>query len=358
MAVAAPAKLWVPKRVMSTRSARDHAHGRAIVERCAALGAEVVDLPADRLSGLRGEDERETYRRAKQTLAVVVSPPSERRLQPIPPSADWQFHLARGCPAHCQYCYLAGSLPGPPVTRAYANLDDVLGALRAFEGRGTVTSKQAARASEGTTFEASCYTDPLGIEHLTGSLARAITWFGEGRAGPTSSLRFTTKYDAVDDLLGLPHGGRTRARFSVNAKAVERYEGGTARVAARLRAAARMAAAGYRVGLTIAPIMPVGDWREAYGALLQEAADAGLADAGDLTVELITHRFTATSKDVLRGWYPASTLEMDEELRTLKRTKFGGRKHVYPKAVMDDMRAFFAEAVPEVLPGSRVLYFT
>ena len=40
--------------------------------------------------------------------------------------------------------------------------------LPSYLGEGTVTSRHALRAAEGTTFEASCCTDPLGIEHLTG----------------------------------------------------------------------------------------------------------------------------------------------------------------------------------------------
>jgi spore photoproduct lyase len=350
------ARLWRPKRVLVTPAALEHAHGRRIAERCDALGILVEHLPANRLSGLRGADERDTYRRAKSTLAVVVSPPSERRLQPIPPSADWQFHLARGCPAHCQYCYLAGSLPGAPVTRAYANLDEILAGLPDYEGRGTITSRQAARAHEGTTFEASCYTDPLGIEHLTGSLARAIEHFARR---PDASLRFTTKFDAVDDLLALDHGRRTRARFSVNARAVTGFEGGTAPLERRLGAMRAMALAGYPVGLTIAPIMPVDGWREAYGELLDDAA-AALEDVPDLdlTAELITHRFTPTSKDVLLGWYPATRLEMDEERRALKRGKYGARKFVYPRASMDELRDWFGAAIAERLPAARVLYFT
>jgi spore photoproduct lyase len=342
--------------VLVTPAALEHPHGRRMAERCEALGVPVERLPANRLTGLRGEDERDTYRRAKSTLAVVVSPPSARKLQPIPPSADWQFHLARGCPAHCQYCYLAGSLPGAPVTRAYANLDEILAGLPAYEGRGTITSRQAARAHEGTTFEASCYTDPLGIEHLTGSLARAIEHFA---TRPDAQLRFTTKFDAVEGLLGLDHRRRTRARFSVNARPVTPFEGGTAPLERRLGAMHAMALAGYPVGLTIAPIMPVEGWEAAYGALLDEAA-AALADVPDLdlTAELITHRFTPTSKDVLLGWYPATKLEMDEERRSLKRGKYGARKFVYPREAMTALRRWFQEALAEKLPAARVLYFT
>ena len=214
-----------------------------------------------------------------------------------------------------------------------------------------------ARAYEDTTFEASCYTDPLGLEHLTGSLAEAIRFFGD-RA--QSGLRFTTKYDGVDPLLALPHGGRTRARFSVNATWVtRRFEGGTAPLERRLAALRRMAEAGYPVGLTIAPIMPFDGWREGYGELLDAVAGATDDVAGlDLTVELITHRFTATSKDVLTGWYPRTKLEMDEEVRTLKRTKFGGQKFVYPREVMRSLRGWFEEELEARLPTAKLLYWT
>jgi spore photoproduct lyase len=347
---------WRPGQVLVTASARKHDHGRRIAGRCRLLGIEVVELDGDRLTGLRGADERETYRRAKSTLAVVVSPPSQRRLQPIPPSADWRVDIARGCPAHCQYCYLAGSLQGPPVTRVYADLDEILSGLAEYEGRGTITSRQAGRAHEGTTFEASCYTDPLALEHLTGSLARTIEHFG---TRPRAGLRFTTKYDDVDSLLGLEHAGRTRARFSVNSTAVERVEGGTARMAARLHALRRMALAGYPVGLTIAPLMPIGEWRGEYRNLIGMAARAVEEVEGlDLTVELITHRFTKSSKAVLSGWYPATTVEMDEEARTLKRTKFRGEKYVYPKPVMKELESFLRSEIEALLPAARVLYFT
>lgn len=356
-----PSKTWAPRRVLVTRAARGFAHGRAMVERAAAFGAEVVDLPGDRLVGLSamGEgDPRRAYRDAKATLAVTVASPARRRLQPIPPSADWRFDFAEGCPAHCQYCYLAGSLSGPPITRAYANLDEILGGLESGLGQGGVTSRSRARAGEGTTYECSCYTDPLALEPITGSLAAAIRHFGRWDA--PVQLRWTTKYDAVDPLLALPHGGRTRVRFSVNAEPVaRRLEGGTAPLAARLAAMGRMARAGYPVGLTIAPILPIEDWREHYGRLIDDAASAlAGVERVDLTAELITHRFTPGSKEVLTGWYPGSMLEMDEAARSRKLTKFGSVKYVYPAEQMRELRAWFERALAERLPAARLLYWT
>ena len=351
----APARRWVPRRVLLTRAARAWPLASRVAERAAALGAEVVELAGDRITGLAGKDDRDTYRRAKTTLAVTVASEAAMRPQPIPPSADWRFDLATGCPAHCQYCYLAGSLKGPPVTRLFANLPEILDRLPPVVGQGRVTSRNAARMDEGTTFEASCYTDPLAFEHLSGGLAECVAWFG---ARPDMGLRFTTKFSDTSTLEGAAHGGRTRARFSVNADVVaRRFEGGTAPLAGRLAAMGRLARAGYPVGLTVAPIMPLEGWREAYDALFRDAA-AALPPGADVTAELITHRFTPGSKEVLMGWYPATGLEMDESVRAVKRNKFGGRKYVYPKETMLEMRAALEASIAERLPGARVLYWT
>ena len=352
----APARAWRPRRVLLTRAARGWPMAARVAERAAALGAEVVELPGDRITGLSDPDPRAAYRRAKSTLAVTVASESAMRPQPIPPSADWRFDLATGCPAHCQYCYLAGSLKGPPVTRLFANLPEILDRLPPLAGEGTVTSRQAHRMHEGTTFEASCYTDPLALEPLSGALSEAVAWFGARTEDV--GLRFTTKFADTASLEAAPHGGRTRARFSVNAEAVtRRFEGGTAPLGDRLAAMGRLARAGYPVGLTVAPIIPVEDWAAAYDALFRDAAGA-LPAGADATVELITHRFTPGSKEVLLGWYPATSLEMDEAVRTVKRNKFGGRKYVYPKDLMAEMRAALEAMAARHLPAARLLYWT
>ena len=343
---------WVPRTVLVTPAALGFPHGAAMVDRAERAGAEVVRLSSDRLSGLP-----DRYRDAKTTMAVVVASPSRRKPQPIPPSADWRFDLAEGCPAHCQYCYLAGSLAGPPIVRAYANLDQILAELPPLLGQGTITSRSDARRHEGTTFECSCYTDPLAIEPVTGSLSAAIRRFGAWDADV--QLRFTTKFGNVDPLLDLPHRGRTRIRFSLNARSAERYEGGAPRMDRRLAALRAVAQAGYPVGITVAPILPLPDWKREYDQLLVDVAAAldGVA-AVDLTAELITHRFTDKSKAVLTGWYPSSSLPMDEAERTRKLTKFGTGKWVLPRVEMAELRGTVTEALTRHLPMARLLYWT
>ncbi len=345
-------RIWRPKRALVTRAALTWAHGRAMAERCAGLGIDVAELAGDRL--LLGDTD---YATAKSTLAITVASPGKLRLQPIAPSADWRVDLAEGCPAHCSYCYLAGSLKGAPIVRAYANLPEIFDAVAAHLGQGRVTSRSRRRADEGTTYEASCYTDPLGIEHLTGSLAATIAHFGSW--GADSQLRFTTKFDAVAPLLSVAHNRRTRMRVSLNPPLFARFEGGTARVAQRLAGMRRMVDAGYLIGLTIAPIIAAEGWQAAYGGLIADVATVldGARDC-DLTVELITHRFSEGSRAVLQSWYPGSSLDMTSAQRTEKRTKFGAVKHVYDKPTMTELRGFFERELGERLPEARVLYWT
>jgi spore photoproduct lyase len=337
-------KLWLPNEVYFTKSALEHAHGTRILERLRALELPVTELATDRLPVIRGSSDAETYRRAKRTLAVVVAPPSQFQLQPIPPSADYQFHLAQGCPAHCQYCYLAGSLSGPPITRVYANLPDILENLERY-----------ARAGQTTTFEASCYTDPLALEHLTGSLSQTVRFFGRQA---DMGLRWVSKFDAVEPLLHLEHHGHTRARISLNAQPIsQRFEGGTASLEARLNALDKLARHGYPVGAVIAPIMPIAGWREHYTRLLERIA-ATLEPGADLTFELITHRFTDKSKGVLETWYPNSALDMSPDQRTTKRNAFGGLKTVYDKTTMLELKSFFTQEIAARFPNATVLYWT
>lgn len=349
-------KLWRPNKALFTPAALEEPWGRQIYQRVEAQQIPIEILKYNRLTGLRGEDDRATYNTAKRTLAVVNAAPGSAKLQPIPPSANWQFHLAEGCPAHCQYCYLAGSLAGPPVIRAFANLTSILANLALYETPGAGRNEDA-----GTTFEASCYTDPLSLEHLTGSLAETIRWFGTREH---AYLRWVSKFDAVEPLLDLPHYGHTRCRTSINADSIARsLEGGVAPVPARLNALRRLAlpraegGGSYPIGLVIAPIMPVDNWESEYGQLLDDA-QAAVGFAEDITFELITHRFTTGSKEVLQAWYPKTSLDMTEENRSEKRNKFGGVKYVYPQDTMKALRRFFEAEIARRFPLGRILYWT
>lgn len=114
---------------------------------------------------------------------------------------------------------------------------------------------------------------------------------------------------------------------------------------------------GYPIGVVLAPIMPVPDWQDNYTHLLHQLEEA-LHDATDLTFELITHRFTEGSRNLLQEWYPNTTLDMTGDNRSKKLNKFGGTKYVYHKDVMKELKAFFYNEIKKRLPQAEILYWT
>jgi spore photoproduct lyase len=298
----------------------------------------------NRITGLPGETELEKYRMAKRTLVVGIKKTLD--FEPSKPSAEYAIPLATGCMAHCHYCYLQTTLGAKPYIRVYVNVDEILErAARYIE----------ERAPEITRFEAACTSDPIGVEHITGSLKKTIEWMGKQKYG---RLRFVTKYAHVDSLLDAEHQGHTRIRFSINAPyVVKHFEPGTSPVHERIEAARKIAQANYPLGFIIAPIMFFDGWEQEYTQLLEELRNQ-LTVIPDLTFELITHRYTKTAKNVIEKRYPKSKLEMDEEKRKKKWGRYGRVKYVYPDEQMEQLKEFFYSKLNLYFPEAEISYLT
>ena len=285
---------------------------------------------------------RERFLHFKRTLVVGIW--RQREFQTCKPSAHYQLPLISGCPGLCQYCYLATNLADRPYVKVYANTEDIFDRAREYV---------KVRSPEVTIFEASATSDPVAVEEWTGSLRKAIKFFAQL---PNARLRFVTKFADVETLLGLDHQEKTEVRFSINAPwAVQRFEQGVSPVRMRLEAAARVQAEGYPIGILIAPIFLYPNWQQQYDLLIKEVAQV-LPDA-PLTFELITHRFTARAKAVIKDVFPQSELPLSEEERQLKYGQFGYRKFVYPRQQTKELELFFRDRITTLMPQAQILYF-
>jgi spore photoproduct lyase len=300
----------------------------------------------NRITNLPGETEVEKYRMAKKTLVVGIR--KTLTFDQSKPSAEYAIPISTGCMGHCHYCYLQTTLGAKPYIRVYVNTDDILSAAKAYIEE---------RAPEITRFEAACTSDPVGLEHITGTLGDLIRFMADEEFG---RLRFVTKYHHVDPLLDIKHNGHTRIRFSINSDyVIKQFEPATSRFEERIEAAGKIARAGYPLGFIIAPIIWYDGWEEGYGELLRKLGETLSQHATkDLTFELIQHRFTKTSKAVIEKRYPKTKLEMDIEKRKKKWGRWGQNKYVYPDEQQNALREFITERIFEHFPLSRIEYFT
>lgn len=337
---------FVPDRAYFEPAALDYPIGQEILQRLRAMDVEILRTTShNQVRDIPGDNELQQYRNAKRTLVVGVR--KTLKFDTSKPSAEYAIPISTGCIGHCHYCYLQTTLGAKPYIRVYVNMDDILRQAQAYI---------AEREPEITRFEAACTSDPLSIEHLTGNLARLITFMGDQ---PYGQLRFVTKYDLVDSLLDLPHNGHTRFRFSMNTEyMVRNFEPSTAPLPDRIAAARKVAVSGYPLGFIIAPIYMHEGWEEAYTKLLQRLGEAMPDSLTDLTVELIQHRFTKPAKRVIEKRYPKTKLDLDESKRKYKWGRYGIGKYVYQDEEQARIVSLFEELVPQYLPQARIEYFT
>lgn len=341
-------KLFSPDRVIFEPRALDYPLGQKIHDYFEGTSTEIINASTKKVSSfIPGTTDGQKYASGKKTLVVAVK--KSLKFNVCKPSADFEFSLVTGCPASCEYCYLYTTQSSKPYLRTYVNLDEIFDSIM----------KHIARNGDRlTTFEVASAGDPLAIEHITGSLAKTIEFFG---ALDNARLRVVTKFSNIDLLLNLKHNGRTRFRVSINSRyVIENFEHNTASFDERIEAASKLAAAGYPIGFIVAPIMLYDRWKEDYLELFEQLRCRfdTVKSAEPVTFELIQHRFTTTAKNVILERFPDTRLDMDESKRTLKWGKFGRYKYVYPRKDAVEIREYLTSLIEERFPDARIEYFT
>ncbi|AFQ43498.1 spore photoproduct lyase [Desulfosporosinus meridiei] len=340
-----------PTRVFYEPSALDYPLGKSLVEQFRSQGVPIKPTSShNRITGIPGDTPAAQYGEAKRTLVIGVR--RSEKFQSCKPSAHYQLPLVTSCPGMCEYCYLATTLGKKPYIRVYVNLEEILDiAAKLIE----------ERLPEITQFEGAATSDPVPVERYTGSLKRAIEFFGRETNG---RFRFVTKYTDIQSLLDAKHEGHTRFRFSLNCdEVVEKYEHGTPAPEQRIIAAGKVLKADYPLGFIIAPIFRFPGWQEAYQKLMERSAEELVKrapsgwSAQQLSLEFISHRFTARAKTNILDIFPKSSLPMNEEERKFKYGQFGYGKYLYQPEEMIEMKEFFLEQVKNYFPLAQVEYF-
>jgi len=335
--------MWIPKQVSFEARSLEYPRGKKMYQHFIKLGVPVEVMgKGNRVTGIASSPAAKAWSEAKDTLVVRVR--NVTKFETCKPSAHYQLPLASSCPGKCEYCYLHTNLGKKPYLRIYANLEEILARAQKYINE---------RLPEETVFEGAATSDPLPLEPYSHSLEDTIKFFGTQAKG---RFRFVTKFDQVDSLVNLAHNGRTRFRFSVNsARAITRWEHGTPGLAARLDALAKVAQAGYPMGLIIAPVFIEDGWEEDYGQLLEELSRR-LSTVSDLTVEIILHRYTDRAKATIQEIFPSTSLPMDRDDRVFKYGQFGYDKWVYTKDIYQAAREYMETRVKTLLPLAKLEY--
>lgn len=170
---------------------------------------------------------------------------------------------ANGCPFNCAWCYLKGTF------RFYGQKPN---------GRVPIIFKERARIEK----EIKAFLDAKGISPEiinTGELSDSLMQEGEDPfsawimsffKGSKHKILFLTKSTNVHNFVKNEWQKNTVLSWSINADAVsKRWENYAPTVKERLEAAAKVADQGYEVRLRIDPMVPILNWQQHYGELVE-----------------------------------------------------------------------------------------
>lgn len=170
-------------------------------------------------------------------------------------------YTSSGCTASCMYCYLVCNYNKCAYLRLFVNREQMLEKV----------IKTAQKAEKELIFEIGSNSDLILENSITGNLEWTIENFKNTEKG---LLTLPTKFDMVDPILDLDHKGKVIIRMSVNpAEIINRVEFGTSRLKGRIEAINKLAEAGYKIGILIAPVIMVENWKQLYLELIQQLSE-------------------------------------------------------------------------------------
>ncbi len=273
---------------------------------------------------------------------LIVAIRKTHRYVPNSKVSDWLVpYTSSGCRAMCLYCYLVCNYNKCAYLRLFVNREQMLQKLL----------KTDAAAPVPQTFEIGSNSDLVLENSITKNLEWTIEEFAKAGKG---NLTFPTKFDMVASLTGLRHKGKTIFRMSVNPEEiVRRVEIGTASLKNRIRALNEMSAAGYPVGMLIAPVILVPGWEKMYQQLIGQLADElspRVKQTGFIEIILMTYSFVQNA--INQDAFPNAMPIFSKELMTGR----GRGKYCYRTEVRTKVEVFFEEQLAKKLPQMKILY--
>lgn len=250
-------------------------------------------------------------------------------------------YTSSGCTAMCMYCYLVCNYNKCAYLRLFVNREEMLQKI----------IKTAEKSEKELTFEIGSNSDLILENTITGNLKWTIENFANTQKG---YLTFPTKFDMVDDILSLNHNGKVIVRVSVNPEEIiNKVEFGTSRLKGRIEAINKLKEAGYKIGILIAPVIMVDNWKELYLELIQRLNEE-LSEKvkNDVFFEIIFMTYSFIHTKINEEAFPNAINLYNKELMTGR----GKGKYMYKNGLREDGEQFFRENMKKYFPNNEIMY--
>ncbi len=248
-----------------------------------------------------------------------------------------------GCTAMCLYCYLVCNYNKCSYLRVFVNREEMMNKLIRF----------SEKSDTENVFEIGSNSDLILENTITGNLPWILEEFLKASKG---KLTFPTKFNMVEPMLNINHQGRVIFRMSVNPQdIISNIEIGTASLMNRIEALNKVAEADYPVGILIAPVIFLDNWKELYGELLDILMEKLSPKVKkSMFIEIIFMTYSFIHRSINKEAFPEAVDLYDKELMKGR----GMGKYCYRPELREEGERFLLEEIDKRFGKDKILYFS
>ena len=330
--------MFTPHGIYYEKAIENYELGKVLLEKYRDVPKKIIENH-NNIEEMRKKENKE-FLKMKTNLIIGVR--KTHKYQENHKVSDFLVpYTSSGCTASCMYCYLVCNYNKCAYLRLFVNREQMLEKM----------IKTAEKSEKDLTFEIGSNSDLVLENTITDNLVWTIENFKNSKKG---KLTFPTKFDMVEPLLNLNHKGKVIARVSVNPEEIiNNVEFGTSRLKGRIEAINKLKEAGYEVGILIAPVIFVHDWKNKYLELIKRLeAELSYKVKKDVFFEIIFMTYSYVHTKINEEAFSNAIDLYDKNLMTGR----GRGKYWYKKPLRKEGEIFFRENMDKYFPSNEILY--
>lgn len=332
--------MFLPRAIYYEKESENYELGKELLQKYKEKGIECIEIQNhNNIEEMRKKQNSE-FPKMKQNLIIGIR--KTHKFVPNYKTSDFLVpYTSSGCIAMCLYCYLVCNYNKCAYLRLFVNREQMLSKIK----------KVADESDKNLTFEIGSNSDLILENTITNNLVWTIENF---KNNPKGLITFPTKFDMVEPILPLEHKGKVIVRMSVNPKEIiKTIEIGTSPLENRVKAINKLKDAGYKLGILIAPVILVENWKEQYTELVKYLAE-NLSEQvkKDVFFEIIFMTYSYVHRMINQEAFPTKINLYNQELMTVR----GKGKYTYTKETRQEAEIFLRDLMKKYFPHNEIKY--
>lgn len=333
--------MFLPKEIFYEKEIENYELGRNLLKQYQQKEVPCTQIENhNNIEEMRKKENKE-FPQMKQNLIIGVR--KTHKFVPNHKTSDYLVpYTSSGCIAMCMYCYLVCNYNKCAYLRLFVNREQMLDKI----------IRVSNESQKELTFEIGSNSDLV----LENTITQNLEWTIQNFVSRTQKgfLTFPTKFSMVEPILKLEHKGKIIVRMSVNPEEIiKNIEIGTSPLKNRVEAINKLREAGYKVGILIAPVILVENWKEQYKQLIEYLVEnlSGQVKQ-NVFFEIIFMTYSYVHHAINQEAFPNKVELYNKETMTGR----GRGKYRYKEEIRIEAEEFLRQEMKKNFPNNEIMY--